>query len=919
MPFFCISTAITHAAEPTHPIVAGFERFHAGGKGDVAVGGRLLWSELGCASCHQPSTATASKKQAPVLDGLGMRVRASYIKKFLSDPHGTKPGTTMPSLLAGDPDREKKVEALVHFLATTGSLAQEAADTKGIKAGFDLYHQVGCVACHGTRDAKGNASKTTSSSIPLVSLKDKYSITSLALFLENPHQTRPSGRMPGLLLGTKDAKKEAKDIANFLLQGLKVTLPPGSLGTTKYAYYEGSFEKVPDFTKLKPNAVGESKAFDLGIARRGTNFAVRFEGLLKINQPAKYRFLVTSDDGGVLLVDGKKVVNNDGIHPPKEAQGDIKLDKGVHKVELGFMQAGGGAELAVHIEGPGFGRQPLGNLVVADEQALAAPKNPQPKSEDAFEIQPALVEEGRSLFGSVGCANCHSLKEGKQAIASSLKAPPQAKMNATGGCLSETAVKGVPAFGLTAGQRQALSLAVQNPVAPSEDAKSVVARVLTTFNCYACHVRDKHGGIEDALDAHFLTKQKEMGEEARVPPPLDGVSAKMTTDYLKNILNEGSHDRPYMITRMPRFGLGNVSELLPALAALDKPLPTVQVTHTKLANQVKAAGRQMIGSQGFGCIKCHTFGGAQAEGVQGIDMTLMTQRLKPEWFHAYLIDPQKIRPGTRMPTAWPNGKSTLPTVLEGSAPAQIDAIWQFLTDGKNANVPLGVKPESKPLTPFFTAIIYRNFIAGVGGAKDSGARAIAVGYPEKLHLAFDANQMRLALLWQGAFIDAGRHWTGRGAGYEPPLGDNILPLPTGPTFALLGSAADNWPTQSPKELGYRFKGYKLDKEDRPTFLYALNELAIEEFPNPTTAANPTMRRAFTLKSDAAVNNLYFRAAVANKIAAQTDGWYLIDDQWKIRLEGAAGQIRQREKKMELLVPLRVEPGKELKFVQEIAW
>lgn len=59
-------------------------------------------------------------------------------------------------------------------------------------------------------------------------------------------------------------------------------------------------------------------------------------------------------------------------------------------------------------------------------------------------------------------------------------------------------------------------------------------------------------------------------------------------------------------------------------------------------------------------------------------------------------------------------------------------------------------------------IIYRNFIEG------AGARAIGVGYPEKVNLAFDANSLRVAMIWQGAFIDAARHWRDRGVGYQPP-------------------------------------------------------------------------------------------------------------------------------------------------------
>src|SRR6185503_8044856 len=100
-----------------------------------------------------------------------------------------------------------------------------------------------------------------------------------------------------------------------------------------------------------------------------------------------------------------------------------------------------------------------------------------------------------------------------------------------------------------------------------------------------------------------------------------------------------------------------------------------------------------------------------AEGVQGIDMLLMPKRLRRDWFHAYCIDPQKIRPGTRMPTGWPNGQSTLPAVLDGSAPAQVEAILAYL-NSKNPQVPAGMGRKFLPLVPTDGAIIYRNFIQG---------------------------------------------------------------------------------------------------------------------------------------------------------------------------------------------------------------
>ena len=93
---------------------------------------------------------------------------------------------------------------------------------------------------------------------------------------------------------------------------------------------------------------------------------------------------------------------------------------------------------------------------------------------------------------------------------------------------------------------------------------------MITFNCYACHARDKIGGPLEELNPLFLTSQPEMGDESRVPPPLDGVGSKLNFDYFKQIVDKGVHDRPYMHTRMPGFGLANVGPVVEAFAAVQK-------------------------------------------------------------------------------------------------------------------------------------------------------------------------------------------------------------------------------------------------------------------------------------------------------------------------------------------------------------
>jgi len=879
-----------------HPIVPGFERFPTN-----PIAGQLLLGELNCTSCH--AAEGRGKKQAPVLDGVGARARVSHLRKFLADPQGVKPGTTMPNLFATDPARDSKVEALVHFLASTGTTRQTRPDLKAVLRGRDTYSKVGCAACHGARDAIGEPGKQTFAfAVPLGDLKGKYTIPALSAFLANPLQTRPAGRMPHLL-----KPNEAQDAAHYLLQSIKVGTPTGK-GTTRFSYYEGDWDNLPDFGKLKPKATGTGVAFDLGLAKRGSNFGMRFEGFFDAVSAGEYTFTLSSDDGSRLLIDGKKVVDNDGIHPPQTKSGSVELTKGVHTITVEFFQGGGGAELDVEVEGRSLGRQPLAPLVAATEADLEKKVEPRnaPQDEDVLTINPALAATGKAVFASAGCASCHSLTVDKTLIASTAGAHPLKELKPEGGCLSVSPGMGLPRYDLSPVQRKALAGAIPKAPAASAD----ISRTMLSFNCYACHARDKVGGPNEATNPLFATTTPEMGDEGRVPPPLDGVGAKLNPDYLKQVLDKGADDRPYMHTRMPGFGQANVGHLVAAFAATDT-LPTVPaVKFAESDGKAKGAGRHMVGAQAFGCIKCHTFSGQKAEGVQGIDMLLMPKRLKRDWFHAYCVDPQKIRPGTRMPTAWPNGQSVLPKVLDGQAATQVEAIWAYLGSDK-PQTPAGMGRKFIPLVPTGEAIVYRNFIQGAGN------RAIGVGYPEKLNLAFDANELRLALIWKGGFIDAARHWTDRGSGFEGPLGDDVLVMPPGPGFAVLPKVDAAWPKDNPRENGQKFIGYTLSRDDRPTFRYAVHRAMIEDTPNPSGRENPTLRRTIQVTGDKIPEGLTFRAAVGTKIEPAGGDWYRVDG-WKVRVDGATATVRQSGGKAELVVPIRSAGGK-VRFVQEFAW
>lgn len=142
---------------------------------------------------------------------------------------------------------------------------------------------------------------------------------------------------------------------------------------------------------------------------------------------------------------------------------------------------------------------------------------------------------------------------------------------------------------------------------------------------------------------------------------LDGAGDKLNEAWLKTILNEGAKDRPYMTTRMPKFGNAAADALVPRLIASDLQESVAPIVMPEADHRVKADARLMVGDQALSCIKCHTFEQYAATGIQSLDMTTMTRRLRRDWFHRYMLDPQQYRPGTRMPAAWPKDGPWCPT------------------------------------------------------------------------------------------------------------------------------------------------------------------------------------------------------------------------------------------------------------------
>ena len=84
-----------------------------------------------------------------------------------------------------------------------------------------------------------------------------------------------------------------------------------------------------------------------------------FHTLIQIPEKGIYRFYTFSDDGSMLYIDGKLVVDNDGGHSARRAEGKIALEKGFHELHLLYFEDYMGQELEVGFSGLDFPEVPL--------------------------------------------------------------------------------------------------------------------------------------------------------------------------------------------------------------------------------------------------------------------------------------------------------------------------------------------------------------------------------------------------------------------------------------------------------------------------------------------------------------------------------------------------------------------------------
>jgi len=266
------------------------------------------------------------------------------------------------------------------ILAAVGMAGSLYADPALIAKGRDIFQAKICATCHqvpgGPPASAGIAMKApqfngnfwgTERTVTLgfggkdatVKFDEAYFIESIRKPLAKVVKSAAAPMPPPPAVNDE----EMKALIAYVKSLSDGTAPPaggivakGALQNFQYRVYNGSWNKLPDFEKLKPVNSGkaDSGIADTNLSKKRDNFGIVIEGELPIKTAGKYRFKLASDDGSKLRVNGRVVIDNDGVHGVVTKTGSIDLKPGKALVRIEFFEKGGGEHLSLDMAGPGI-------------------------------------------------------------------------------------------------------------------------------------------------------------------------------------------------------------------------------------------------------------------------------------------------------------------------------------------------------------------------------------------------------------------------------------------------------------------------------------------------------------------------------------------------------------------------------------
>jgi cytochrome c2 len=183
-----------------------------------------------------------------------------------------------------------------------------------------------------------------------------------------------------------------------------------------------------------------------------------------------------------------------------------------------------------------------------------------------------------------------------------------------------------------------------------------------------------------------------------LPPPLHDEGIKVQTNWLHDFLMDPTAIRPAAALRMPNFHMSadEASALVDYFAAMSNsefPYEYNQrrrggyLAQLEQAHPALLTDAMKIVTDGNYCVKCHSLGDYEVRGAiktTGPDLDEVYRRLRPDYVHRWVANPQRILPYTGMPVnipfdpTPPNFGGVSQSLFPGPSTAQLDGVVDLL-------------------------------------------------------------------------------------------------------------------------------------------------------------------------------------------------------------------------------------------------
>lgn len=147
----------------------------------------------------------------------------------------------------------------------------------------------------------------------------------------------------------------------LLLAALPLQDAPRQEGVSMRFYFIGEpFEELsrlvpgqtPNISRIEPRLDFDTEA-GRGIEGLESTFLTMVDGWIEAPVSGRYRFRLTSDDGSRLDLDGKTLIDHDGLHASTAEEAEVELTQGSHPFLLQHFQCYGGWSLRLEWKPPG--------------------------------------------------------------------------------------------------------------------------------------------------------------------------------------------------------------------------------------------------------------------------------------------------------------------------------------------------------------------------------------------------------------------------------------------------------------------------------------------------------------------------------------------------------------------------------------